>query len=172
MIIAAIYPVFLWFMVFRFRRTWLGAAIAIVGTLLVLPIGLLTQRISGATTGFVLSRIIYGEMTLIGIVSAWLATMRRAPGNPVCPYCKYDVTGLSLNPGTVCPECGNELIPGNRDPREPYCLCCGQKLGPLNPSVPGQTCPSCGAGEVDFGNWGRARVLREQARAKRDGRFR
>lgn len=170
MIIAAIYPVFLWFMVFRFRRTWVGIAFAVAGTLMVWPIALVAQRISGASTGFVLSRLVYGEMALIGIVSTWLVTMRRPPTNPVCPYCKYDLTGLSHDVGTICPECGNDLFPGNKDPLESYCLCCGQRLGRLDPNTTGLTCPTCGAGEADFGNWPRGRYLREQIRAEKEGR--
>jgi hypothetical protein len=169
-IIAAIYPVFLWFMVFRFRRTWLGIVFAVAGTLMVWPVALLAQRISGASTGFVLSRLVYGEMTLIGIVSAWLAAMRRPPTNPVCPYCKYDLTGLPHQVGAVCPECGYDLVPGSRNPLESSCRCCGHRLGLLDPSSTNLTCPACGAGEVDFSNWPRGRELRERIRAEKEGR--
>ena len=93
--------------------------------------------------------------------------MRRPPANPTCPYCCYDLTGLPGEPGSVCPECGHVLKPSPEDPTEPYCLCCGHKLGHLDPAQRGQTCPACGAGESDFGNWTRAKTVRARAEAER-----
>ena len=171
MIIAAIYPVLLWFLVFRFRRTWPGFLLALLGTLAVWPIAHLTQTLSGPITGLVFSRIVYGEMALIGLVAAWLVSMRLPPTHPVCPYCRYDLRGLPIGtPGSVCPECGQALNPKSSDPTEPFCLCCGCKLASLDPALTGQTCPACGADESDFGNWTRAKTVRARAESERTRR--
>lgn len=170
MIIAAIYPVLLWFLVFRFRRTWPGVAIFVIGTLLVWPVARGAQSVSGSIIGGVLANMVYGEMALIGLVAAWLLTMRRPPAYPVCPYCRYNLTGLPTGiPGSVCPECGQVLNPSPTDPTDPFCLCCGTKLVGLDPNASGQTCPSCGADECDFGNWTRAKAVRARADAARAG---
>ncbi|MBY0309087.1 MAG: hypothetical protein K2Q09_10130 [Phycisphaerales bacterium] len=168
-IIAAIYPVFLWFMVFRFRRTWPGVALALSGTLLVWPAAEFARHAPGNSTGFALSRIVYGEMVLIGVVSAWLALMRRPPGYPVCPYCRYSLVGLATDaPRAVCPECGHLLHPERENPAEPFCLCCGQRLGgAAGMSRVPERCPSCGAGQEDYGNWVRADRVRRRAAERR-----
>lgn len=170
MIIAAIYPVFLWLLAFRFRRTWPGFALVAIGTLLVWPVAQLAAAVAGPTGG-VIAKLVYGEMTLIGLVALWLATMRRPPSYPMCPYCRYDLTGLPLDAaGAVCPECGQELHPSPTRALEPYCLCCGRLLKGLDPRATGQTCPGCGAGEEEFGNWKRARAVLARAQAERSRR--
>lgn len=170
MIIAAIYPVFLWFVVFKLRRTWLGVALAIAGTLAVWPVAQLSQMVAGSITGGVIAKLIYGEMTLIAVVSLWLVTMRRPPAYPVCPYCRYNLSGLPARKGREsgrCPECGQELNPKAVHPGEPYCLCCGTLLRGLDPNTSGQTCPGCGAVEAEFGNWKRAKAVLARAQADR-----
>ena len=170
MIIAAIYPVFLWFFVFRFRRTWPGLALAVVGTLMVWPVARFAQASAGST-GTVLARLVYAEMALIGLVSVWLVTMRRPPTHPVCPYCRYDLSGLPATlPGALCPECGNELNPPPNRASEPYCLSCGRALGELDPAETGQACPGCGAGEESFSNWRKAKEVLARAEAERNRR--
>jgi hypothetical protein len=168
-IIAAIYPVFLWFVVFRLRRTWPGLVLALLGTAAVWPAAQVSQMIGGSVTGGVIAKLVYGEMTLIGLVSLWLVTMRRPSTHPVCPYCRYNLTGLMGmdEPGRVCPECGHELNPPPSRPEQPYCLCCGRVLAGLDANATGQTCPGCGAGEDEFGNWTRAKAVRERAAAER-----
>lgn len=170
MIIAAIYPVFLWFVVFKLRRTWPGLALAIAGTLAVWPVAQFSQMVAGSVTGGVIAKLVYGEMALIACVSLWLVTMKRPPAHPVCPYCRYDLSGLpSMKAGVsgLCPECGQELNPRAVHPGEPYCLCCGTLLRGLNPDATGQTCPGCGADESEFGNWTRAKAVLARAQAER-----
>lgn len=172
MIIAAIYPVFLFIFVYRQRRTWLGLAIALCGTALLWPIArlvrYLVQQNAGEQTGVMFSNLVYGEMTLIGLIALWLVSMKRRTKQPLCPYCHYDMTGLPVGAtGTTCPECGNTLKAEPMRPWMPVCHGCGMTLEKLDPTVSGQTCPGCGADESQFGNWTRAKALRTEAIAKR-----
>lgn len=168
MIIAAIYPVFLWFFVFRMRRTWRGAALVACGTLAFWPIAQLVQMIGGTVTGGVIAKLVYAEMILIGLVAFWLVLMRRPSSIPLCPYCRYNLAGLPTgSPDAVCPECGNTLHPELKRPDTPFCLACGHVLVGLDPDATGQRCPACGADESEFGNWKRARAVLAKAQADR-----
>jgi hypothetical protein len=121
-VLAAIYPVFLWLLVFRYRRTWPGVLIAVIGTTLVWFIADLIAFLGNETNNggpAIFANLIRGEMVFIGVVSAWLCSMRRKPDHPHCPYCRYDLSGHTAALPRICPECG-------------------QSLPPLRPSVPDQ----------------------------------
>lgn len=115
MFLATLYPLCVWLLVFRHRRTWRGLLIAAAGV----AFGFIVAFIFGSfeDTG-VLAVIVRFEAVLVTAVSLWLWSMRRAIRHVHCASCRYDLRGLNPTPGTRCPECG-EPWNGAGMPRPP-----------------------------------------------------
>ncbi len=110
MILAAIYPLLVWTLVYRLRRTWPGFALALVGGVTVLLlVPLLRMLMPGAIEAFTI--LLYAEAVLVALIGVWIATLRRPPSvHTYCVACHYDLSGIDVrSPGAVCPECGDRL---------------------------------------------------------------
>lgn len=110
MILAAIYPLLVWTLVYRLRRTWPGYALAVGGgitVLLLVPV--LRALMPRAIEAFTI--LLYAEAVLVALIGVWIATLKRPPRvSSYCLACHYDLSGIDVrSPGAVCPECGDRL---------------------------------------------------------------
>jgi hypothetical protein len=120
LIIAAIYPVLLWLVVFRFRRRLVGLVVLGAGTLVLWPLATIVTKLgavglSGGGGGMLVAKLMWAEMFLVVLIGGALWLVRRPPAHPYCAYCHYDLTGLDTSQVQVpCPECGECLSQGLR----------------------------------------------------------
>ncbi len=144
LILAAIYPVIVWFLIYRLRRTWPGFVLAIVAGSVVWALAP-TIKSFVPKGGEVISVLIYAEAALVSIIGLWIATLRRPPNLHVyCPSCHYDLEGLTPEAmGTRCPECGELLPPRERPKVLANCPTCDQALTAADLRGRGPRCPTC-----------------------------
>jgi len=140
-IIAALYPVCVWFVVYRLRRTPLGVALPFFSAALVVVIAPLLQHFIGRSA-VPLMPLVYAEAALLLSVGLWLALMPRpVPPGSRCEHCSYNLAGLDTNvQGARCPECGGDVTP----PSLRKCETCGNTLAGVDLSQRGQRCGRCG----------------------------
>lgn len=140
MIIAAIYPVFVWFLVYRLRRTLIGISLPFVSAALVVLIAPLLQTMIGRSAVPLLP-LLYAEAGLLLAVGLWLSLMPRpVPTGSRCEHCGYSLAGLDTAvQGALCPECGGDVTP----PSLRKCDTCGTSLANVDLSRRGQRCRRC-----------------------------
>jgi DNA-directed RNA polymerase subunit RPC12/RpoP len=140
-IIAAIFPIFIWFLCYRFRRSAIGITIPFAAGALVMILSPLLKAFLLRSAEPLLP-LIYAEAVLITGVGLWLATMpRKKDRDRSCRHCEYDLTGLDINvEGARCPECGGDITPASTH----TCVTCSASLHALDLTIPGQRCKKCG----------------------------
>lgn len=143
LILAAIYPVVIWYLVYRLRRTWAGFALALTAGLAVWALAPAIARLI-PRGGELIGVLIYAEAALVTLIGVWIATLRRPPTvDHYCPHCHYDLDGLDLRTDTRCPECG-EGLPGRDRPKAlEKCPTCGEDLEGIDLRSRKGRCPTC-----------------------------
>jgi DNA-directed RNA polymerase subunit RPC12/RpoP len=143
LILAAIYPVLVWFLVYRLRRRWSGFALAILAGTLVWVLAPTLGRLIPRGSELI-GALIYAEAVLVTLIGLWIATLRRPPAvDHYCSHCHYDLDGLILGPGARCPECG-EGVPTREPPKAlERCTTCGLMLAGVDLASRKGRCPTC-----------------------------
>lgn len=141
LILAAIYPVLVWFLAYRYRRTPIGIAIPIMAGLLAGTLAPML-RVWAGRSAEALVPLVYAESVLVLAVGVWLSLMpRRKPSGHYCPHCHYDLAGLdTTTPGAVCPECGGDVTPASLN----SCSTCQAPTEGRDLTRTGQRCSRCG----------------------------
>lgn len=111
MIILPLYALYIWFLAFRWRRTWRGYAVGAAGGLAVLILAIVGDKYFGGVSDkvdrFDLMKVIFwAEGAAVFFVGTIIASAPRGDGRVRCLYCRYDLSGHAHEQIPVCPECG------------------------------------------------------------------
>ncbi|MBL0870918.1 MAG: hypothetical protein IBJ18_10120 [Phycisphaerales bacterium] len=111
MIILPLYALYIWFLAFRWRRTWRGYAVSAAGGLAVLLLAIIGDKYFGGVSDKVdrldlLKVIFWAEGAAVFFVGTIIASAPRSDGRVRCLYCRYDLSGHAHEQIPVCPECG------------------------------------------------------------------
>jgi hypothetical protein len=111
-ILFAVHAVIVWALAFRWRRTWLGVGVVLLGA--TLP-ALITRtpelfRFIPASYQFMnfgveLKLLLWAESAMVLLLGGFILLLPRRPTHAHCPYCFYDTRGLDPKLD-LCPECG------------------------------------------------------------------
>lgn len=104
-----VYALVVWFLVAKFRRTWLGYSLSAAGFVGVVLIGMLHIKIrdwsGGAFYLGAMQMLLYPYGLLVLGVALFIASIPRRYADGACQRCGYDLGGLE-SLGLTCPECG------------------------------------------------------------------
>ncbi len=111
MIILPLYALYIWYLAFRWRRTWRGYAVGAAGGLAVLILAIVGDKYFGGVSDkvdrFDLMKVIFwAEGAAVFFVGTLIASAPRGDGRVRCLYCRYDLSGHAHEEIPVCPECG------------------------------------------------------------------
>lgn len=111
MIILPLYALYIWYLAFRWRRTWRGYAVGAAGGLAVLLLAIVGDKYFGGVSDkvdrFDLMKVIFwAEGAAVFFVGTIIASAPRSDGRVRCLYCRYDLSGHAHEQIPVCPECG------------------------------------------------------------------
>ncbi len=111
MFLFAVYPVFMWYLAMRWRRTWRGVASVGAGLfamgLVTLLIGRFTWIEEADRTLLRAMMVPYGAF--VGFIGLYIVSLPRPMSHKllwVCGGCGYDMSGLPTDSASACPECG------------------------------------------------------------------
>lgn len=110
MLIFPIYALLVWYVCFRWRRSWIAFLAALAGAFAVVTLALMDARLrvwfNLPRTAFSnLQILLWIEAIAVGVVGLFIACLPRGYSRRPCRRCGYDLSGLEdANP--TCPECG------------------------------------------------------------------
>lgn len=140
MLLFPFYAVLIWYYAGKYRRSWKGGVVVLLGflgfaalELLLIWAGLL--GIAGLEPWDIVRLLIPAAIVVTAVAIFIVCLPRPAPGHVHCAACHYDLSGLEPH-DLLCPECGAPwAVPS-------HCPTCRLPLAGL---PPGQLrCPSCG----------------------------
>jgi hypothetical protein len=143
MIFFPVYAVLIWYFCLRWRRTWIGWAMLLLGVAGVGVVAWFHQTINhmlnGAWDGPLFPILLAAEAALVFVVGAFIALLPLEVVQLPCRGCRYDLAGLEEENPT-CPECG--MAHAARKVRRRLCRGCGREM--FLPRRENPTCDSCG----------------------------
>ncbi|MBL8763034.1 MAG: hypothetical protein JNM07_02045 [Phycisphaerae bacterium] len=142
--------VIVWYLTFRWRRTWLGASVLTMAVSLLASAWYAVYLFQITRLPIIMPELVsvmLGPYTvMVAIVGLFILLMPTRLPNHVCRRCRYDLSGLDPV-GLVCPECGtpSNLIP-SPPPAHLVCPGCCLYLSGVDPEL--THCPACGRERV------------------------
>src|ERR1051325_12209144 len=141
MILFPIYAVVIWYLCFRWRRTWIGWAALVLG---LAGVGLIswmhmvfnTAVFSDSVNPMLFQILLVAEAGLVLVMGGFSVTLPVEVAELPCRRCRYDLAGLEEENPT-CPECG--MRHAAKKVRLRSCRACGAGLfvsGHENPACP------------------------------------
>ena len=143
MILFPVYAVFVWYLCFRWRRSWVAWASLFLGVAGVATLAWFHVTVSvialGASDSPLFPILLAAEAGLILIVGAFIAMLPLEVADTPCRRCQYDLAGLELDNPT-CPECG--MVHAARKVKRRACRGCGAEMFVVGSDNP--VCSKCG----------------------------